>query len=84
MAKIFIEVDSLANGKSYEFSVDNTMKVQTAKEKIIEQIIDIEKNNISFNLENVILCNSSREKILNSNASLYQENVVSGSRLLIV
>ncbi len=84
MSKIIIEVDSIGNGKNYEFSIDNNMLINLVKENIVEQIVEVEKENIYFDLDNTILCDVVNGKKLNDKSTLYQENIVSGSRLIIV
>lgn len=84
MAKIYIEVISAGNGRKYEFSVDNTMLIKDVKSKVINQIVNLEKDNISFDSESTILCDLEAQKTLKDNLFLYQENIRSGTMLMIL
>jgi len=46
--RLIIEVVTPGNGKTYEILLDDTLTVGAAKEKIIEQIITFENENIAF------------------------------------
>lgn len=84
MSKIFVDVATPGNGKVYEFQLDNTMTVEQARMKMIEEIREFESGNISLDPDKVMLCNLNTRAMLPEAETLRQAGVKSGHRLLLV
>jgi hypothetical protein len=84
MSKIFVDVHTPGNGKTYEFRLDGSMTVGQAKERIVEEILGIENNGISFVLENTLLGDVNTKQKLPEHLSLHSANVKSGHNLVLV
>ena len=82
--KIFVDVKTPGNGKIYEFQLDNAMTVGQVKEKMIEEITEIENGNITLNPEKVILSNLNAQVILSDSDILTVAGVKSGHSLLLL
>ena len=46
--RIIIEVITPGNGKTYELMLEDTLNIDVAREKVIEQITTFENGNIAF------------------------------------
>jgi len=82
MAKIFVDVFTPGNGKTYEFQMDDSMTVSSAKSHMIDEILQIEEHSMSFH-EETRLCDMALESVLPDNAPLSVMNVKSGHKLLL-
>jgi len=82
--KIFVDVKTPGNGKTYEFQLDSTMRVKQAKDKIIEEITEIESGNITLNPEKLILNNLNTQVRLSDMDTLIAAGVRSGHSLLLL
>jgi len=83
MAKIFVDVFTPGNGKTYEFQLSDNITVNDANSRMVEEILQIEENSMSFN-EPTLLCDLPSCRILPGNASLSAVIVKSGNKLLLV
>lgn len=83
MAKIFVDVFTPGNGKTYEFQLDDSITVASAKLHMIEDILQLEERGMSFS-EQTLLCDLATNAILPDNAPLSTANVRSGHKLLLV
>jgi hypothetical protein len=83
MAKIFVDVSTPGNGKTYEFHLDDTLTVEAAKNWMAEEIRQIEENGIVFN-ECLLLSNLDLKHILPDNTPLSMAGVESGHTLILV
>ena len=81
--KIFVDVLTPGNGKTYEFQLDSTMTVGQVKLKMIEEITEIESGNITLNAERAILNNVNTKARLSDADSLKAAGIKSGHRLLL-
>ena len=82
MAKIFLEVYTPGNGKTYEFQLEDSMTVSSAKARMVEEILQIEERSMSFH-EETQLCDLTLETVLPDNAPLSALKVKSGHKLLL-
>jgi hypothetical protein len=82
--KIYVDVRTPGNGKTYEFQLDNKMTVGQVKVKMIEDIIEIENGNIAFDADKVILSSLDLKTRLSDADALYAAGVKSGHSLLLV
>jgi len=81
--RLIVEVITPGNGKTYEILLDDTLTVGTAKEKIIEQIISFENENIAFD-DNVALFSSTARSPLPDFKNLRAAGVKGGQSLLLL
>lgn len=84
MAKLFIEVKTPGNGKTYEFQLDSTMTVRQVKVKMIDEITELENGNITLKPEKTILCNLNTRIKLDEGDTLKTAGIKSGQSLLLV
>ena len=82
--RIFVDVSTPGNGKTYEFQLDSTMTVWQVKLKMIEEIIEIENGNITLNPAKAILNDLSMRKRLSDADTLITAGVKSGRSLLLL
>jgi hypothetical protein len=83
MSKIFVDVFTPGNGKTYEFQLNDSTVVLEAKGRMIEEILQIEESSMSFN-EQTQLYNLVSGTVLFDNQPLSTANVKSGHTLLLV
>lgn len=60
MSKIHLEIEIPGNAKTYEFVLDDRMKIGTAKEQIKKQIAELEGHDVSYR----ITCNNGNQRTL--------------------
>ena len=82
--KIFVDVKTPGNSKTYEFQLDSAMTVGHVKAKMIEEITEIESGNITLNPEKVILSNLNTRARLSDSDTLTAAGVKSGHSLLLL
>ncbi len=82
--KIFVDVKTPGNGKTYEFQLDSIITVGQAKDKMINEITEIENGNITLNPEKVILNNLNTRARLSDSDTLTLAGVKSGHRLMLL
>lgn len=82
--KIFVDVHTPGNGKTYEFQIDSMMTVGQAKGKMIEEILEIENRNITLDLDKAVLCNKNTRLHLNELVTLKTAGVKSGQSLILL
>jgi uncharacterized ubiquitin-like protein YukD len=83
MAKIFVDVFTPGNGKTYELQLNDSMAISAAKSRMAEEILHIEERSMSFH-EQTQLCDLTTGAVLPDNAPLSAAGVKSGHRLLLV
>jgi len=83
MAKISVDVFTPGNGKSYEFQLDDSIDVQTAKTRMVDEILQLEERGMSFH-SFVMLCDATTKRALPDNLPLSATDVKSGHKLLLV
>jgi len=81
--KIFVDVITPGNGKSYELMLDDKMSVGAAKEKIIEQIVAFENGCIDFDLNAALFSHTARTQ-LPDYRNLRKAGVHSGQKLYLL
>ena len=84
MAKIFVEVNTPGNGKTYEFQLDDHMTVARVKAKMIDEIVEAEDGNITLKPEKAMLCNKSTRVLLKEQEMLITAGVKSGQVLILL
>ena len=82
MAKIFVEVFTPGNGKTYEFQLEDSMTASSAKSRMVDEILQIEERSMSFH-EETQLCDLTLKTVLPDNAPLSALKVKSGHKLLL-
>jgi len=83
MAKIFLDVLTPGNGKTYEFRLDDSVTVREAKSRMAEEILQIEESSMSFDNQ-LQLCDFESNAVLPDNVPLSAANVKSGDKLLLI
>ena len=84
MSRINIEVRVPGNDKSYEFQVDDRMKVGNAKKEIMSSIRDYEGYDIFGGTKDIAVCSVELEGLIEDGESFHKVGIGSGSRLVIV
>jgi hypothetical protein len=82
--KIFVEVNTPGNGKTYEFQLDSIMTVGQVKAKMIDEITEIESGNITLDHKNAMLSNLSTKARLSDSKTLTAAGIKSGHSLLLL
>jgi len=82
--KIYVDVKTPGNGKTYEFQLDSVMTVGQVKAKLIDEITELESGNITLNPEQVILNNLNTKTRLSESDTLREAGVKSGQSLLLL
>lgn len=81
---ITIDVCVPVTGKSYDFSLDENILVETVTEEITELIIQREGYAAQNTLTELFLFSEKHQKALNTAYSLSRNGINSGDRLLLV
>ena len=84
MSKINIEVRVPGNDKTYEFQVDDRMKVGSAKKEIMSSIREFEGYDIFSGTKDIAVCSVELEGLIEDGESFHTVGIKSGSRLVIV
>jgi len=82
--KIYVDVKTPGNGKTYEFQLDSVMTVGQVKLKMIDEIIEIESGNITLDPTKAILSNMNTRMRLSDSDLLSDAGVKSGQSLLLL
>ena len=82
--RVYIEVGTPGNGKTYEFKLDSGMTVRQAKLRMIEEITEVENGNITLNPAKVILNSLNMSKRLSDTDTLAAAGIKSGQALLLI
>ena len=84
MAKIYVEVTTPGNGKTYEFQLDSLMTVGQVKMKMINEIVELENGNITLQPEKTMLYNLNSRIHLNEISNVKTAGIKSGQTLLLL
>ena len=82
--KIFVEVKTPGNGKTYEFLLDSNLTVGHVKAMMIDEITEIENGNITLKVERSILSSLNTQSRLDETKTLTAAGVKSGQSLLLL
>ncbi|MHC1734652.1 MAG: hypothetical protein AB9921_03180 [Erysipelotrichaceae bacterium] len=82
--KIFVEILTPGNGKTYEFEISDTLNVKKAKERIIKNISTFENNAIIFKEDASVLCHLDKNATLDESVTMKEAGIKSGDNLLLV
>lgn len=82
--KLYVEVTTPGNGKTYEFQLDRDMTVGQVKARMIDEITEIESGNIALRFDKTMLCNLSTRARLSDTDSLSSAGVKSGQSLMLL
>ena len=67
MSKIHLEVEIPGNAKTYEFMLDDRMKIGTAKKQIMKQIAELEGHDLFAGLDNIVFGSLELEGLIQDN-----------------
>ena len=81
--KVYVDVKTPGNGKTYEFQLDSAMTVGQVKEKMIDEITEVESGNIALSSGNAILSDLTTKVRLSDADTLAQAGIKSGHCLLL-
>ena len=79
MSKIHLEVEIPGNAKTYEFMLDDRMKIGTAKKQIMKQIAELEGHDLFAGLDNIVF-----EGLIQDNETFREVGIKNGSRVVMV
>lgn len=81
---ILVDIYVASLGESFDFRVDDTAKLTSVIGEISEMLCVKYKTALNKRLEDFMLCSVDDERILDSNTTLWENNIVNGSKLLLV
>ncbi|MDO4799293.1 MAG: ubiquitin-like domain-containing protein [Bacillota bacterium] len=81
--KLYVDVRTPGNGKVYEFQLESAMTVGQAKQKMIEEILEIEQGNVVLK-DSAVLSNITSKSRLNDGDTLRAAGVRSGNTLILL
>ncbi|MCR5166557.1 MAG: hypothetical protein K6C13_04980 [Oscillospiraceae bacterium] len=84
MSKISIEVNIPGNAKTYEFQVDDRMKIGIAKKQIMSAITESEGYDVFNGTKDIAVCSVELEGLIEDGESFHTAGIRNGSRLVIV
>ena len=84
MSKISIEVNIPGNAKTYEFQVDDRMKIGIAKKQIMSAITESEGYDVINGTKDIAVCSVELEGLIEDGESFHTAGIRNGSRLVIV
>ena len=80
MSKIHLEIEIPGNAKTYEFVLDDRMKIGTAKEQIKKQIAELEGHDLFAGLDNIVFGSLELEGLIQDNETFREVGIKNGSR----
>ena len=84
MSKIHLEVEITGNAKTYEFMLDDRMKIGTAKKQIMKQIAELEGHDLFAGLDNIVFGSLELEGLIQDNETFREVGIKNGSRVVMV
>ncbi len=84
MSRISIEVNIPGNAKTYEFQVDDRMKIGNAKKQIMSAIAEFEGYDVFSGTKDIAVCSVELEGLIEDGESFHNAGIRSGNRLVIV
>jgi len=84
MTRIYVEISTPGNGKTYEFQMDSKMTASQVKEAVSAEIAELEDGNISLDPLKTILCSAETQVFLSDSKTLMSSGVKSGQRLILI
>ena len=84
MSKIYLEVSTPGNAKTYEFSADSRMTAGRVKAQFIRQIEAVENFSLFENKDSVLFSCLDLEGLLQDDDILGEVGVKSGSRIILL
>ena len=81
MSKIHLEIEIPGNAKTYEFVLDDRMKIGTAKEQIKKQL---EGHDLFAGLDNIVFGSLELEGLIQDNETFREVGIKNGSRVVMV
>lgn len=81
---ILVDVYVPSLGMTYDFRVDETVKLTSVVQEISEMLTNKYKSVLNKPAEEFMLCSLADSRILNSNISLTENNITNGCKLLMV
>lgn len=84
MSKISIEVRIPGNAKTYEFQVDDRMKVGIAKKMMMAAITESEGYDIFNGTRDIAVCSVELEGLIEDGESFHKVGIRNGSQIVIV
>lgn len=80
---ITIDIYVPITGKTYDFSVDENIVVETITEEIVELIIQKE-NYVAYESSDMYLFSKQDNQVLNRKFSLKENGIVTGNKLILI
>ena len=84
MSQIRLEVRIPGNAKTYEFRLDDRMKVGTARKQMASQINELEGYDVFDGSKDIVVCSVELEGLIGDGESFHRAGIKNGGRLLIV
>jgi len=85
MSRIYVDVRTPGNGKTYEFAVESNMTVGQALARMADEITEFEDGNITIRAEDALLCVEDTEAVVRDRSlTLRAAGVRSGHRLILI
>lgn len=81
---ILVDVYVASLDESFDFRVDETVKIIDVVKEINEMLCIRYKTELNKNIEEFMLCSFEDKKILDSNTTLWGNNIRNGNKLLLV
>ena len=80
MSKIHLEIEIPGNAKTYEFVLDDRMKIGTVK----KQIAELEGHDLFAGLDNIVFGSLELEGLIQDNETFREVGIKNGSRVVMV
>lgn len=84
MSKLFLEVQSPGNAKTYEFRAESGMTVGAVKREFIRQISELENHALFADPSQVLFCSRQLEGLLEDSETLAEVGVKSGDTIILL
>lgn len=81
---ILVDVYIPSLGMTYDFRVDEYVKLTSVVQEISEMLTDKYKSSLNKRAEEFMLCSITDGRILNNGTSLAENNITNGCKLLMV
>lgn len=81
---ILVDIYIPSLGETYDFRLDETAKVMSIVREISEMLCTKNKSVLNKSADELMLCSMDSGQILGGDTTLWENNIINGSKLLMV
>lgn len=81
---ILVDIFVTSLDKSYDFQLNENVRVETIIDEISEMVCQKEKMKVVGDASKLMLCDMFKHKVLDKNKTLLESEVLTGSKLVLI